>query len=152
MLLGGDIMKWYGLFDTDHTPSFENIREYIGDTKSYLDELVLYIEESYKAKQRLEYSKCSAQPGWNVKYKKSSKSLCTIYPMPNYFIALVVVGAKEEHEVELAIEAGIFSEYVQELYRKTPFSAMGRWLMIEIKHKDVLNDLKHLIEIRVKAS
>ncbi|WP_423245054.1 DUF3788 family protein [Heliorestis acidaminivorans] len=24
------------------------------------------------------YSKCSAQPGWNVKYKKSGKSLCTL--------------------------------------------------------------------------
>jgi hypothetical protein len=77
------------------------------------DELVLYIEETYKAKQHLDYSKCSAQPGWNVKYKKSSKSLCTLYPMPNYFIALIVVGTKEEYEVELAMEAGVFSEYVK---------------------------------------
>jgi hypothetical protein len=69
--------------------------------------------------------------------------------MPNYFIALVVVGAKEEHEVELAMGTGIFSEYVKELYQKTAFSAMGRWLMIEVKHKDILTDVKRLIEIRV---
>lgn len=144
-------MKWYELFDTEHIPSFENIREYIGEAKPNWDELILYIEETYKAKQHLEYSKCSAQPGWNVKYKKSSKSLCTLYPMPNYFIALVVVGAKEEHEVELAMEAGIFSDYVKELYQKTAFYAMGRWLMIEVKQKDVLNDVKRLIEIRVRS-
>ena len=144
-------MKWNELFDTDHTPSFEDIREYIGEAKSNWDELVLYIEETYKAKQQLDYSKCSAQTGWNVKYKKSGKSLCTIYPMPNYFIVLVVVGAKEEHEVVLAMEAGIFSKYVRELYQKTAFSAMGRWMMIEVKHKDILSDVKRLIEIRVRS-
>lgn len=144
-------MKWHELFDTDHIPSFVDIREFIGEAKSNWDELILYIEETYKAKQRFEYSKCSAQPGWNVKYKKSSKSICTLYPMPNYFIVLVVVGTKEEHELELTMEAGILSGYVSELYQKTAFSAMGRWLMIEVKHKDILNDIKHLIEIRVRS-
>ena len=144
-------MKWNELFDAERMPSYEDIREYIGEAKTVWDELVLYIEETYKTKPLMDYSKCSAQPGLNVKYKKSSKSLCTLYPMPNYFIALVVVGAKEEHEVELAMEAGIFSEYVRELYQKTAFSAMGRWLMIEVKQKDVLNDIKALLGIRLRS-
>ncbi len=71
--------------------------------------------------------------------------------MPGYFITLVVVGTKEENEVELAIEAGRFSTYVKELYQNTAFSAMGRWLMIEVKHKEILNDIKGSIEIRVKS-
>ncbi|WP_010246188.1 DUF3788 domain-containing protein [Acetivibrio cellulolyticus] len=144
-------MKLHELFDADHIPSFEDIRAYIGYAKPIWDELLSYIEQTYKAKPQLDYSKCSAQPGWNLKYKKNSKSLCTLYPMPNYFIALVVVGAKEENEVELAIEAGMFSAYVKELYQNTAFSAMGRWLMIEVKHKETLNDIKGLIEIRVKS-
>ena len=144
-------MKWNELFDADRMPSYEDIREYIGEAKTVWDELVLYIEETYKTKPQMDYSKCSAQPGWNVKYKKSSKSLCTLYPMPNDFIALIVVGAKEEHEVELAMEAGIFSEYVRELYQNTAFSAMGRWLMIEVKQKDVLNDIKALLRIRLRS-
>ncbi|KAB2952754.1 DUF3788 family protein [Heliorestis acidaminivorans] len=36
------------------------------------------MEEAYQAKPHITYSKCSAQPGWNVKYKKSGKSLCTL--------------------------------------------------------------------------
>lgn len=144
-------MKWNDLFGADRIPSFEDIRAFIGDTKPIWDELLSYIEETYKSKPQLDYSKCSAQPGWNVKYKKSGKSLCTLYPMPGYFIALVVVGRKEENEVELAIEAGRFSTYVKELYQNTAFSAMGRWLMIEVKHKDILDDIKGLIEIRVKS-
>jgi hypothetical protein len=38
-----------------------------------------------------------------VKYQNSGKSLCTLYPMEGYFIALVVIGAKEEEEVEMAL-------------------------------------------------
>ncbi len=144
-------MKWNELFDADRIPSFDDIWDYIGEAKPIWDELISYIEETFKVKPKLDYSKCSAQPGWNVKYKKSSKSLCTLYPMQNYFIALVVVGAKEEDEVELAMEAGIFSEYVKELYQKTAFSAMGRWLMIEARNIEVLKDIKELIEIRVKS-
>ncbi len=144
-------MKWNEVFNFEHKPSFEDIRNYIGSAKYNWDELVLYIEESYNPKQQLDYSKCSAQPGWNLKYKKSNKSICTLYPMFNYFIVLVVVGLKEEHEVELAMEAGVFSEYVKNLYQKTAFSTMGRWLMIEVKHKDILNDIKQLIEIRMRS-
>ena len=96
----------------------------------------------------MSYSKCAAQPGWNIKYQKSGKSLCTLYPMEGYFIGLVVVGAKEEEEVEMAL--GTFTPYVQELYRKSSFSCGGRWLMIEVKNKSVLQDIKSLIAIRVR--
>ena len=143
-------MKWNELFEAYRSPSFEEIRDFIGEAKPIWDELVSYIEETYKVKPQLDYSKCSAQPGWNVKYKKRGKSLCTLYPMPNYFIALVVVGVKEENEVELAIKADLFTPYVNELYSKTAFSAMGRWLMIEVKNKEVVNDIKTIIEIRVR--
>lgn len=68
--------------------------------------------------------------------------------MEGYFIALVVIGAKEEAEVEMAF--GTFTPYVQNLYRKTSFSCGGRWLMIEVRDKSVLNDIKSLLAIRVK--
>ena len=62
--------------------------------------------------------------------------------MAGYFIALVVVGLKEEEEVQIGIDAGLFTNYVKELYEKTAYSVMGRWLMIEVKGKAVLNDIK----------
>jgi hypothetical protein len=142
-------MNWHEVFDESRIPSAEDIRVFIGETKTIWDDLIAYIEKTYQVKPQTAYSGCSAQPGWNVKYRKSSKSLCTLYPMQNFFIALVVVGAKEEVEVEAIIEAGEFTAYVKELYQKTPFSAMGRWLMIEVKDREVLDDVKRLIEIRV---
>ncbi|MCO1603479.1 DUF3788 family protein [Desulfosporosinus nitroreducens] len=68
--------------------------------------------------------------------------------MEGYFIGLVVVGAKEVEQVEM--ELGTFTPYVQGLYRKTSFSCGGRWLMIEVKDKSVINDIQSLIAIRVK--
>ena len=144
-------MNWNEVFEADHIPSADDIKNYLGEAKSIWDELTAYIEKTYQVKPQITYSKCSAQPGWNVKYKKRSKALCTLYPMQNYFIALVVVGAKEEYEVEATVEAGIFTPYLNELYQKTAFSAMGRWLMIEVKDREVLNDVMTLIEIRVDS-
>jgi hypothetical protein len=145
-------MNWHEVFDEGRIPSAEDIRVFLGEAKTIWDDLIVYIEETYQVKPQTAYSGCTAQPGWNVKYRKSGKSLCTLYPMQNFFIALVVVGAKEEVEVEATIEAGEFTVYIKELYQKTPFSAMGRWLMIEVKDSEVLDDVKRLIEIRVKPA
>lgn len=70
--------------------------------------------------------------------------------MEGYFIALVVVGPKEEEEVKIGMDAGLFNTYVKERYNKTAYSAMGRWLMIEVKDKAILNDIKHFLEIRIR--
>lgn len=143
-------MSWNELFDANRMPSLDDIRSFVGEAKPLWDELVSYLEQTYRVKPQPDYSKCSAQPGWNVKFKKSGKSLCTLYPMHNYFIALVVVGAREENEVEAAARADVFTAYVKTLYQKTAFSAMGKWLMIEVKDEAVLSDIRRLIEIRMR--
>lgn len=143
-------MEWNQLYNSLQAPDEEAIKEYIGEGAPLWLELKSYCEDTYQVRPAMSYSKCSAQPGWNVKYQKSGKSLCTLYPMEGYFIALVVVGAKEETETEAAMTLGIFTPNVQELYRKTTFSCGGRWLMIRVTDKAVLEDVKLLISIRVK--
>jgi len=142
-------MNWSQLFNANQQPTYEDIKEFIGQGGPFWSELLAYIDFRYQVQPKMSYSKCSAQPGWNVKYQKNSKSLCTLYPMEGYFIALVVVGEKEKEEVEMAL--GTFTPYVQNLYKKTSFSCGGRWLMIEVRDKSVLDDIKSLITIRVKT-
>lgn len=143
-------MEWNQLYSSMMEPNIENIKAFIGSAEPLWTELQSYLEETYRIAPKMSYSKCSAQPGWNVKYQKGGKSLCTLYPMEGYFIALVVAGAKEEAEVEAAAALGVFSPYVQELYQKTAFSCGGRWLMINVTDRAVLEDVKQLIAIRVK--
>jgi hypothetical protein len=94
------------------------------------------------------YSGCAAQPGWNVKYQKAGRSLCTLYPMGGFFIALVVIGTKEEAEAELLKPA--LTQEVQSLFIG-PASSMGRWLMIPVTDERVLADVKALILLRRKT-
>jgi hypothetical protein len=70
--------------------------------------------------------------------------------MEDYFIALVVIGTKEEAEVEAAMTLGVFSDSLRQLYQRTAFSCGGRWLMISVTNKEILEDVKRLIAIRVK--
>lgn len=137
-------MLWSELYKAQTEPTDKDISSYINN--KLWNELNEYLQTAYNAAPIKSYSNCSAQRGWNVKYKKASKSLCTLYPMEGYFIALVVIGAKEQTEAELYVNAA--TDYIKNLYEKTPFSAGGRWLMISVTDEAILQDVKRLIEIR----
>ncbi len=139
-------MEWSKRFDMANQPSFEEIDAFISN--KLWQELNAALQTSYGVKPALSFSKCAAQPGWNVKYKKGGKSLCTLYPMDGFFIALVTIGNKESHELEQTLSS--YSDYTQDLYRRTPFSCGGHWLMINITEKAVLNDVLNLIDLRVR--
>ena len=143
-------MEWNQLFDSAREPEIADITAYIGEGELLYTELRSYLESSYNVKPKASYSSCSAQPGWNIKYQKSGKSLCTIYPMEGFFIVLVVIGAKEAAEAEAGVTLGAFTPYLQELYQNTPFSIGGRWLMIRVTNPEILEDVKKLIALRVK--
>lgn len=139
-------MEWSKLFDKNNTPAFEDMGKFINN--ELWGEMNSFLAHTYNIKPKLTYSSCSAQPGWNVKYQKSGKSLCTLYPMEGFFIALVVIGNAETPETELLLPT--FGEYMQGLYKRTSFSCGGRWLMINVTEPQILEDAKKLIQIRVR--
>ncbi len=107
-----------------------------------------FVEETFSVLPQIEYSKCSMKPGWNVKYKKSSRAICTLYPDKGDFTCLLVIGSKEAMETELKLAS--CNPYINEIYKQAkPFNG-GRWLMIDVKTPEILNDVKELICIRTK--
>ncbi|MCX4339565.1 MAG: DUF3788 family protein [Lachnospiraceae bacterium] len=54
------------------------------------------IKTAYHCTEKIEFSSCSWENGWNVKFKKSGKSLSTVYPRDGYFTVLVVIGEKQK--------------------------------------------------------
>lgn len=89
-------------------------------------------------------------PGWNVKYKKGSRALCTLYPRLGYFTCMVSVGRKETVQAELLLPS--FDPYLQALYQKADVFNGGRWLMIDVISEPVLENVKELIQLRVKPN
>lgn len=139
-------MEWDALYNENHNPNLDEISSYIDN--NLWEKLNTYLQNVYEIKPELSYSNCTAQRGWNIKYKKSGKSLCTLYPEKGYFIALVVVGSKEELAAEFLIPS--LTEYVNQLYQNTRSMKMGRWLMVNVTDESILEDVKLLINLRVK--
>ena len=86
------------LQDKNNSPALEEIGEYV--CNPVFMQFCLEIMDTYKCHEKIEYSSCSWEKGFNVKFKKAGKSLCTIYPREGYMTVLVVVGNKEKPLVE----------------------------------------------------
>ena len=139
-------MKWVTVCGPNKQPNEKDIAQYIDSV--LWTEINEFLTTNYEVRPNISYSSCSAQPGWNVKYRKSGRSLCTLYPMSGYFIALVVIGEKEMNETELLLPE--LSDYTRKLFTDTVFSVGGKWLMINVTNQEILNDVKKLIQVRVK--
>jgi AraC family transcriptional regulator len=133
--------------DTNQIPTKETMSACIDNP--LFNNLCEHIETQYQAKPSLEYSACSMQAGWNMKYKKAGRSLCTLYPMEGFFIALVVIGERERDDAEMALLT--MTGYTQQLYQNTAVGMGQRWLMISVTDERILTDVKRLVDIRRKS-
>lgn len=125
-------------------PSMAAISSYV--QTPLFEQLRNHVEAEYQSKPVLEYSRCSMQRGWNVKYKKAGRTLCTLYPMKGYYIALIVIGERERIETELMLP--FCTEYFQQLYQETKTGMGQKWLMIDVTDEAVLEDVMQCIAIR----
>jgi len=105
----------YEMFNKENQPTEDEIKDFVGaEVFTLFIGLDNHLRESYKITPKMSYSSCAMDNniwrGWNIKYQKSGKSYCTIYPQQGYFMALVpgkpfevrnkdIVG-----EVKLALE------------------------------------------------
>ena len=138
-------MNWLEAYPKSEEPTLEQIEQFI--QSPLWNGLCSWAEGAYSIAPKVEYSTCSGAPGWNVKYKKSGRSLCTLYPDRGEFTALISVGVKEAPEAELLLPT--CSDYIRELFARTQTFNGARWLMIRVSEAQVLEDVKKLIRLRV---
>ena len=143
-----DTMKWTQLFPMNREPSVEELDRYADNP--LWPELRQYLKDAYGAEPRMDYSRCGLEPGWNVKFKKGSKALTTVYLRPGYVTAMISVAPKDEAAAEGALLT--CTEYTKTLYRNTASSKMGRWLMMDLTSPEVLKDIKALLALRARPA
>ena len=133
------------LQDKGVCPAIEEIGEYVGNPV-FMD-FCTEIKNVYNCKEKIEYSSCSWERGWNIKFKKSGKNLCTIYPREGYFTVMIVIGRKEKESVEEILPE--CTAELQTLYSQTKEGNGQRWLMIDLEdHEDLYRDILRFIKIR----
>ena len=135
------------ILDASHTPVFDEISEYIDEpAKTLWQDINSFIQTQYKAAPKLTYSKCSAKPGWNVKYHKAGKSLCTLYPEKTGFVALVVITLDLVPLIE-AMSGELEAELLDIIKSAKPLNGT-LWLMIPVAERAVLDNVKRLIMLK----
>ena len=131
--------------DKNICPTLEEMGQYIRN--SVFLEFCSEIKRLYQCKEKIEFSSCSWEKGWNLKLKKGGKTLCTVYPREHYFTVMIVVGRNKQKFVETILPE--CTPQLQEIYHQTKEGNGQRWLMIDLEDRDDLyEDILCLIEIR----
>ena len=134
-----------GLFATDFGVGWAFVANFIASAVTWL----LILTTADRTVPRIEYSRCGMAPGWNVKYKKGGRALCTLYPAAGSFTCLVCIGQREAMAAEALLP--LCSPPVRQLYHTASPLNGSRWLMIPVTDEAVLTDVKELIGIRAAA-
>lgn len=114
------------------------------------EEFLSWMGETYEVEPLIEFSRCSMDRGWNIKYKKGSKALCTLYVREGWFTAMVTLGAKQVAELEVLLPT--FSAAFRKLYEKAPLFNGGKWLVVDVKKDKQLEEVRRLILMKAKPA
>lgn len=144
----GKELSWMELFPKEVMPSGEEIAKYI--EIPLFKQLCDSLETDFSCKSKIEFSKCSLQPGWNLKYRKSGRPVCTIYPEKGHFFCMISTNQKMQPDADLFL-AGC-DEYLQKLSENTPALNGGKWLMIDVTDEEIMRETMELVAIRIKKN
>ena len=132
-----------GLFtNKTQQPTEQEIQDALGGAYPLWERLLGFIQTNYQISTELSFG--GKNYGWNLWYRKSGKSLTSLFPQQGAFIAQVVLG-REQAEKAMSLELG---EKVNRLLRETPQLHDGKWLWIPVtKEQDAL-DVESLLLLK----
>ena len=122
------------LTDPQNCPSWEQAEAYVNNPA--FPAFRRRMERYFHVSGQWEFSKCSMEYGWNIKWKKSGRSLGTVYLRQGYFTLMVVVGNREKDRAEPLIRHSC--PRLKEIYEQTAQANGQRWLMIDLEREDEL--------------
>ena len=139
-------LPWDVVWPQQMKPGLSDIAAWVNNP--LLEELADWMKETYQVESSIEFSRCSMDRGWNIKYKKGSKALCALYVRQGWFTAMVTLGAKQTAELETLLPT--FSAAFRKLYEKTPLFNGGKWLGVDVKKPAQLEEVQRLILMKAK--
>lgn len=128
--------------DKNHPPEQHEVYQVLGIAQPLWVLIVDYIASNYSMIGDMTYG--GKNYGWNLWYRKSGKSLLSLYPQENAFVAQVVLG-REQVEKALTLTLG---ENVGRVLQKTPSVHDGRWLFIKIESEIDVLDVEQLLLVK----
>jgi hypothetical protein len=134
-----------GIFlDKDHQPTMPEVTSALGSAQPLWEKLTLFISSSYPIPGEWNFG--GKKYGWNVWYRKSGKTLVSLYPQQDGFVAQIVLG---KAQVEQALDLN-FGDHVGTILKETPQFHDGRWLFIPVNTEQDVEDIQLLLQVKRK--
>jgi len=131
--------------DPKHQPTPKEIRSALGSCFPLWERLINFIEESY----RIEGAWSTwgpAKTGWNLRYRRSSKSLTALHPQQERILVQIVLG-KVQADRALKLELG---EKISRMLQEAPQLRDGRWLFIPVASESDAKDVEKLLLAKMR--
>ena len=128
--------------DKTQPPTPEELQAAMGSVFPLWQRLLRFIETNYKLPGELSYG--GKKYGWNLWYRKSGKSLTSLYPQQDSFVVQLVLG-REQAVKTATLE---LSEKVRRLVAETPQLHDGTWLFIPVTEETDVLDVERLLLLK----
>ena len=139
-------IEYQRMMDGTHTPVEKEITDFIGEpAKGAWVKLRLFLKENYDIVPEMIFDK---KHGWDVRYRKSSKTLVTLTPEKGAVRILIVLG-REETEKALSIRDELSPKMIK-LIENTNQLHDGRWLWIRLFQTNDAEDVEKLLPVKRK--
>jgi hypothetical protein len=139
-------MAYARMLDKANQPTEQDVLTTIGDVTHWLD-LRQYLNDSYDfTPELINYGKY----GWTFRYRKSGKTLCSLYPETGAFTVLLVLGRREAEKALSYLDQ--FNPDIQQVLTETEQLHDGRWLWLRVLKESDVDDIKTLLTIKRKPN
>jgi hypothetical protein len=131
--------------DSKHQPTLDEIRSALGSCFPLWERLTTFVERSY----RIEGTWSTwgpAKSGWNLRYRRNTKSLVALHPQQERILAQIVLG-KAQAERALQLELG---EKISRMLQDAPQLRDGRWLFIPVTDESDAEDVEKLLLAKMR--
>ena len=131
---------------SDKEPTDNEILAFVGKAGYAWKELTAFLNDNYDfVPEKKNYGK---KWGWVIRFRKSNKTWCALYPAKDCFTAQIIFGKKEVEKFQAARDD--FSEFVLNKFDKTKQLHDGRWMFFNVEDSTLIDDLKKLMRIKRK--
>ena len=130
--------------DKELEPNAETLKTALGITYKFWQTLVNYIHSVYP--EAIEEWNFSKSGGWSFRVKDKKRAIIYLLPRESFFKVALVFGQKATDEV---LKSKIATDIKTELESARVY-AEGRGIRIEVKDEKKENDIKELINIKIR--
>lgn len=131
--------------DGQHIPNKDDLSQALGKTFSAWTEALSYLEYTYP--DRTEEWNFSPKFGWSCRIKDKKRAILYLLPRSKFFKVAFVFGNKA---IDLIMKSAVATDIKDELQAAKVY-AEGRGIRIDINGNSLPQDIKSLIDIKLKT-